>query len=110
MADLAPAIAAIVTGILGGLGAWWSARRAARFQRQGPSIARDTIDMLEAQRDVERDGRVTAETALARMRDETRVKDVLASQCEEALDDARSRIRTLERSASRRPRTTRTGL
>jgi hypothetical protein len=116
--DPVPIIGTIVAGILGGVGLWWSKRAS---KKAGLGVApTETINNLQILADtweerynLEHEARVRAEQVLADERAgraqelaDTRaaqaIERELAAQCRSDLDDARSKIRVLERRRSPR--------
>lgn len=102
MPEPAVVISTVVAGILGGVGLWWS-RRQARKAGVGGDQA-DAIRNLQLLADtweerfhLEHEERVNAETALATLKASQVIERELAAQCRSDLDDARSKIRLLER-------------
>lgn len=106
MPDPQVVIATVVAGILGGIGLWWSARQARKGgvgASQPEAIANLQLiaDTWEERYNLEHEARVNAELALATAKAGQVIERELAAQCRSDLDDARSKIRLLER---RRPR------
>lgn len=107
MGDVSTVISLVVAGVLGGIGAWWSARKLRRSGiAQDPdkllANLRDLADTWEEKANLEHEARMNAEVALATVKAEQFADARLASQCRRDLDDALSTIRDLER--RRRPR------
>lgn len=102
MPDPVVVVTTVVAGVLGGIGLWASRRAAAKA---GIGLtSSDTIRDLQILADtrlaliaIEHEARVKAEGALAEILSGRTVERELAAQCRSDLDDARSRIRTLER-------------
>lgn len=112
-------ISTIVAGVIGGIGVWWS-RRAGRKAGVGapPTETIANLQLLADTREelylIEQAARIAAEQALSDERagrakelaDAKAARDIereLAAQCRSDLDDARSRIRALERRRTPRP-------
>lgn len=113
MPDPVVVISTVVAGVIGGVGLWWS-RRAGRKAGVGvdPSEAIRNLQLIadtwEERFNLEHEERVKAEQILsderagraqelADARAAQVVADRLAAECRSDLDDARSKIRMLER-------------
>lgn len=112
MGDAPTVIGIIVAGVLGGVGAWWSARKlrkAGIAQEPDKLLAnlRELADTWQEKYGLEHEALVTAQDALGVVKAEQFADLRLAAQCRSDLDDARSTIRDLER--RHRPRGPRVG-
>lgn len=113
MPDPTVVISTVVAGILGGVGLWWS-RRASRKagvgvdQSEAISNLQLLADTWEERYTLEHEALVSARQVLADeragraqelavARQAQAIERELAAQCRSDLDDARSRIRSLER-------------
>lgn len=108
MPDPVVVIGTVTAGILGGVGLWWSKRagtKAGVGVNQAEAIANLQLlaDTWEERYNLEHEARLMANQALADARAGQAIERELAAQCRSDLDDARSRIRLLERRRSPRP-------
>lgn len=108
MAEVQTVISIVVAGALGGVGIWWTKRQLGKagFGVAIESITknlRELADTWEQKYNLEREDRMTAESALAAVKVEQALERSRAAECRVDLDDARSQIRALERRP--RPRT-----
>lgn len=108
MSELQTVVSFVVAGVLGGIGLWWSSRnlrRAGLGDVAGAGSSRAeaienlqiVADTWEERYNLEVTARVTAETALAKIIGAQALERELAAQCRSDLDDARNKIRSLER-------------
>lgn len=95
-------IGTFVASVLGGVGLWWSKRAGAKAGvGVGPTETITNLQLIadtwEERFNLEHAARMSAEADLAKVIAGQVIERELAAQCRGDLDDARSKIRLLER-------------
>lgn len=108
MGDLGPVVAAIAASILGAILAWFSARRLRSLgigddQATVKATLRELADVWQEKYNLERAAHEATTAELTAVKSDLALEVRLGQQCRTDLDDARSKVRALERRRGTRP-------